>query len=105
MLVAMKLINFRCFREHEFTFAQLNVCVGVNNAGKSTLAEALRIVAIASARIRTAVFRQPPDWLTIPRSNEGFSFSLQGQQINFETLFHRYGEPPATIRADFGDRG
>lgn len=103
MLVAMKLINFRCFREHEFVFAPFNVCVGVNNAGKSTLAEALRIVALATARIKTSVFRQPPEWLTIPRSNEGFSFSLQGQQINFETMFHRYGEPPATIRADFGN--
>jgi AAA domain, putative AbiEii toxin, Type IV TA system/AAA ATPase domain len=105
MLVSMKLINFRCFREHEFTFGPLNVCVGVNNAGKSTLAEALRIVALASSRIKTSLFREPPDWLSIPRTNEGFSFSLQGQQINFETMFHRYGEPPATIRADFGAFG
>jgi hypothetical protein len=105
MLVSMKLINFRCFREHEFSFGPLNVCVGVNNAGKSTLAEALRIVAMASSRIKTSVFREPPDWLSIPRTNEGFSFSLQGQQINFETMFHRYGEPPATIRADFGAFG
>jgi AAA15 family ATPase/GTPase len=61
MLIALKLLNFRCFREHEFHFGMINVCVGSNNAGKSTLAEALRIVALATARIKTAVFRPPPD--------------------------------------------
>src|ERR1700688_1831583 len=105
VLTSMKLVNFRCFREHEFHFSSLNIAVGLNNAGKSTLAEALRIVSIASARLRTANYRPPPDWLTIPRNLEGFQFSLQNQQINFDDMFHRYGDPPATIKADFGDQG
>jgi hypothetical protein len=105
VLTSMKLVNFRCFREHEFHFSSLNIAVGLNNAGKSTLAEALRIVSIASARLRTANYRPPPDWLTIPRNLEGFQFSLQNQQINFDNMFHRYGDPPATIKADFGDQG
>lgn len=105
MLLSLKLTNFRCFREHEIAFAPLNIAVGHNNAGKSTLAEALRIISIASSRLRNANFRDPPDWLTIPRGQTGCAVSLQNLQINFDSLFHRYGEPPVMIRADFGDRG
>jgi predicted ATPase len=105
MLRSLKLNNFRCFRDHEIQFSPLNIAVGLNNAGKSTLAEALRIVSIASSRLRNGNYREPPDWLTIPRSMTGMSFSLQNLQINFDSLFYRYGDPPASIKADFGDRG
>ena len=105
MLLSLKLTNFRCFREHEIAFAPLNIAVGLNNAGKSTLAEALRIISIASSRLRNANFRDPPDWLTVPRNQTGCAVSLQNLQINFDSLFYRYGEPPAMIKADFGTRG
>jgi len=106
MLKSLKLTNFRCFSEHTIIFGTLNVAVGVNNAGKTTVAEALRIVSIACSRFKNiTAYTYPPPWLFVPRRLFGFSFSLRNLQINFDNLIHRYGEPPAMIEADFGNRG
>ncbi|HVZ18411.1 MAG TPA: AAA family ATPase, partial [Terriglobales bacterium] len=103
MITSLKLVNFRCFRDHEFEFGDTNVAVGLNNAGKSTLAEALRIVSIASSRLKNLAYRDPPNWLLLPKSQCGCSFSMSNLQIDFDRFFNHYREPPATIRARFSN--
>src|SRR5260221_13913809 len=105
MLQSLTLTNFRCFREHEIRFGPLNIAVGLNNAGKTTVAEALRILSVASSRLRNPNYHEPPDWVSVPRTLIGCRVSLENLQIKFESLFHRYGEPPAILEADFGSRG
>jgi AAA domain, putative AbiEii toxin, Type IV TA system len=77
------------------------VIIGRNNAGKSTLVDALRLVSIVASRYQTLTFQTPPRWASIPRREAGVSPSLEGMAFNFENLFHRYGDPPATILALF----
>ena len=43
MLTFLKLENFRCFSNHEVVFSPLCLLVGQNNAGKSTIIDALRL--------------------------------------------------------------
>lgn len=106
VLKTLKLTNFRCFQAHQIEFGPLNVAVGHNNAGKSTVAEALRIVSIVTERFRNInAYREPPSWLTLPRVLRGFTVALDNLEINFDAMFHRYGEPPAMIEADFGGSG
>ena len=106
MLKTLKINNFRCFNVHKIEFGPLNIAVGVNNAGKTTVAEALRIVSIVTQRYyNISSFKVPPEWLFVPRRLIGFHVSLKNLEINFNTLIHRYGEPPAMIEADFGRRG
>jgi hypothetical protein len=45
--------------------------------------------------------REVPSWLEIPKVNRGVSPSLDNQDINFSSIFHRYGDPPATVGAQF----
>ena len=53
MLRSLRLQNFRCFRDHTVTFHPSTVVVGKNNAGKSTIVEALHLIA--------AVVNRKPD--------------------------------------------
>jgi AAA15 family ATPase/GTPase len=47
MLTKIRLTNFRGFADHELPILPLTLIVGRNNAGKSTIIEALRFIALA----------------------------------------------------------
>lgn len=101
MLTKIYLRNFRGFSEHELPIAPLTLIVGRNNAGKSTLIEALRLIALATARYRTVPYDDAPEELDLPYNTRGISPSLREFNLDKLNLFHRYGDPPAVIRAEF----
>src|SRR2546422_5175493 len=103
MLTEIRLQNFRCFNDHTVPFRPTSIIIGRNNAGKSTLVEALRLVAIVTARYQFLGYHEAPKWGNIPRRESGVSPSLKGMEFNFQAVFHRYGDPPAIITASFGD--
>lgn len=101
MLQQLTLRNYRGFDEHRLALRPFTVAVGQNNSGKSTLVEALRLLAIVTERYRHLPYRPPPAWADIPRRQYGVSPSLKGAEINFSSLYHRYGPPPAIVEASF----
>jgi hypothetical protein len=92
--------NFRCFDDHTVLFEPTVVAVGKNNAGKSSLIEALRLIAAVVNR-RGAQFSVAPPWLDLPRFRKGISPSISQLGLNSNSVFHRYGNPPAVITATF----
>jgi hypothetical protein len=103
MIKTLRLQNFRCFSDHLIEFEKVSVVVGKNNAGKTTLSEALRLISIVSERYRSLNYKTPPTWLNLPLRYYGCSPSMQGLQINFDTIFNSYGDPPALITAIFNN--
>lgn len=101
MLTSLRLQNFRCFDDHTLPLRPTTVIVGRNNAGKSTIVEALRLVSLVVARAPNVNFTDVPSWLEAPRAFRGISPSLRGFEFDFTTAFHRYGDPPAVITAGF----
>ena len=101
MLSTLLIENFRCFDRHEIDFERISVIVGANNAGKTTVAEALRLVSIVTSRYKSLSYRSPPAWLDLPKRNLGCQPATDGLESRLETLFHRYGGPPARITATF----
>jgi hypothetical protein len=101
MLSEIILENFKCFKRHTIPFRPVTVVVGRNNAGKSTIVEALRLVSLVVNRLEHLPVREVPRWLDIPRVNVGVAPSLENQDFNFSSIFHRYGDPPAKITARF----
>src|SRR5208282_792117 len=71
--------------------------------GKSTIIEALRLVSLVANRLEYLPFFEVPRWLDIPRVNKGVAPSLENQDLDFESVFHSYNEPPAEILAKFSD--
>jgi ABC-type multidrug transport system ATPase subunit len=101
MITKLRLGNFRGFDDHVLPLGPTTVVVGQNNAGKTTIVEALRLVSMVTVRYRNLGFRDPPGDTDLPRRLTGVSPSLKNVEISFNTIFHRYGEPPATIAATF----
>ena len=100
MLRTLRLQNYRCFADHTVPFTPNSVIVGRNNAGKSTIVEALSLIAAVVNR-KSAIFSVTPKHLELPRFQRGFVPSISHLDINFRTIFHRYGFPPAILTASF----
>src|SRR4030042_5493893 len=103
MLTGLTVENFRGFDKHKVPLNEVSVIVGQNNAGKSTLVEAFRLIAIVTGRYRNLNYYTSPSWFELPRAYYGVSPSLQNLEINFDSIFHRYGDPPSIITANFKD--
>lgn len=101
MLRSLHLTNFRGFSDHSVDFKDISVIVGMNNAGKSTIVDALRILSITTQRFRSLQFLDPPGWTGLDRGELGISPSLQNIHINFHTIFNHYGDPPGLVAAEF----
>lgn len=100
MLKDLQLLNFRGFRNHRIPLRELTIAVGRNNAGKSTIVEALRLVALASNRHQTMGYRRAPRWLDAPL---GVQPAIDDLQLMEMGLFNGYGDPPAAIKARFSN--
>ena len=103
MLQELRLRNFRGFSNHRLPLKDLTVIVGKNNAGKTTLVEALRLLSIIVSRYKNLTYRQPPGWTDLPQREYGVSPSLRNLEINFQGVFHRYDPPPAHIEGIFNN--
>lgn len=102
-LISLQLKNYRGFRDHTVAFRPSTILVGSNNAGKSTIVEALRFVSLITSRYRHLGFSAAPRWSTFPRGFRGVSPSLDRLEFTWEGLFHQYDDPPAEIIATFSD--
>src|SRR5919108_102600 len=101
MLEELQLENFRGFREHVVPLRRLTVIVGANNAGKSTVVEALRLVMLVLRAVRGSRFVPEPRWLDHPLAYRGLAPATRGMEFDADSFFHRYQDPPAVITASF----
>jgi energy-coupling factor transporter ATP-binding protein EcfA2 len=101
MLKEIELDNYRRFEQHKIPFRRTTVIVGRNNAGKSTIVEALRLTSLAANRYRSLRFVPPPSWLEDPAAPSGVTPSLRDLNTSLQTVFHAYSDPPAVVRAKF----
>ena len=102
-LSSLRAQNYRCFLDHTVDFGSTTIVVGKNNAGKSTLIEALRLVSVALRRFNVITASAAPDWLDDRPVGRGQRLDLARLGLWANTLFHRYGDPPAVIEASFSD--
>lgn len=100
MLQKLVIKNFRCYVDSTITFNGTSILVGKNNAGKSTMIEALKIISSVTRKYRALRFTAPPSW--IPRVDTyGVSPNVENMNISDRGIFNMYGNPPAIIEASF----
>jgi predicted ATPase len=101
MLKSIRFTNYRCFDDHELPINSETIIIGKNNAGKSTIIEGLRLIAIITERYKNIPFRNVPEWVELPLSHRGASVGLGKLNMSWENIFHQYGDPPGKIIATF----
>jgi len=104
VLKELRLQNYRCFKDHTLPLKATSIIIGRNNAGKSTVVEALRLISIVVSRYQALSYHSPPPWLDAPRREYGVSPSLKGMEIGFDSLFNQYDEPPSILTAHFSNK-
>lgn len=93
--------NYRCFSNSELSLKNISIIVGSNNAGKSTVIEALRIIAIVSQKFRYSSYSVAPKQLPQIFST-GINVNIDSLKIDLRTIVHQYQEDvPAQITAQF----
>lgn len=100
--VEVKLTNFKAFSQFSIRLENFNVVVGPNNAGKSTILAAFRILEAAMRRARA----KRPTIVTGPLGQvHGYQVDLKGLSVADENIFHNYNdEKPAEITFSLSNR-
>lgn len=95
VLSSLELKNFKCFQKHIVRFNNTSFLVGANNAGKSTIIEALRLIGILQSRFKYLNYEYPPSELDkVTQGLKCVKFSLDNLEIPSKALFYRYKSSP-----------
>lgn len=96
-ITRVEFYHYKTFRKYSLTLNHFNVLVGPNNAGKSTILGAFRILseAIRKARSRNPTLIPGPD----EGRTRGYVVELQNIPVATENVFFDYDDSePATVR-------
>lgn len=58
MLESLRIKNFKCFNDEKFNFSKLNLLTGINGRGKSSLIQAILLLAQSCSDDNSALFRR-----------------------------------------------
>jgi len=88
--------HFKAFREYSLALGRINILVGPNNSGKSTIIGAFRILSEALRKARS----RNPEMVPGPRGlTRGYLVDLKDVPIATENVFFDYDDSqPATVR-------
>ena len=97
MLRRIKFKNYRCFEESEISFRDTAIIVGQNNAGKSTIVEALRVLSVVTQKFKQANYAEPPRGLGLPVATRGIKVNLDNLKIDFRSIVYQYREEDGVV--------
>lgn len=101
-ITSIKFINYKSFNSFSVSLTDFNILVGPNNAGKSTIIGALKILAegIRKARARKPILIDGPKGIKV----FGYEIDLNHVPVAIENVFHNYDDDsPAIVRFRLSD--
>lgn len=94
--------NYKSFDKFSIKLGQFNILVGPNNAGKSTVIGALKILSEGLRKART----RKPQFIKCPKGLDvyGYRIDLSQVPVALDNVFHNYdNDKPAVIRFRLSD--
>lgn len=104
MLKKIELENYRCFKNSKMSVRNIAIVVGKNNSGKSSIIEALRIIAMATKKCTKAMYSYPPESLGLPLYIKGFKLPVERLKIDLRSVVYYYIQDVAKITATFDNK-
>lgn len=101
MITDIELKNYRCYDKHKIKFNDFSIIVWKNNAWKSTLIEALRLISLVTNRYKNLPYKSAPADLGLPVNKFGISPSLKWIEISLKSIFHLLWSSPAQVTVNF----
>lgn len=84
MLKSILLENYKCYKKSKLLFKDISIIVGSNNAGKSTLIEALRLIAFAAGKCKSVVYIEMPSEFNLPKAQKGFRINTSNLDVDLK---------------------
>ncbi len=103
MISEMHFENYRCFEKSSIKYKELVIIVGKNNAGKSSMIEALRMLAYASGKAQRANYRTIFSGLGLSLRHKGIRVDTDKLKIDLRGIVYLYENKVAKITAIFDD--
>lgn len=97
MIESIQLKNYRCFKDVKIKFKDVTVIVGKNNAGKSSLLEALRLVSLAIRKAEHTTYRELPPEFKVPIREKGFRLNVEKLKVDLRGIVYYYDDDIAQI--------
>ena len=99
-ITTVKFKNFKAFREFNLRLGQMNVLVGPNNAGKSTIIGAFRVLNSALRRART----KAPTGLELRGERRlGYQLGPDDVPVSLENAHTDYADDDSTVEFGLSD--
>jgi energy-coupling factor transporter ATP-binding protein EcfA2 len=95
-ITSIRFRNYKAFSDYSIALGPFNVLVGPNNAGKSTVLGAMRLLAEGMRRARS----KSPSHISGPKGFQvrAYPIRLEGLPVSTENVFHNYNDSvPATV--------
>ena len=103
MIEEIQFENYRCFEKSSISYKDLVVIVGKNNAGKSSMIEALRMIAYASGKAQRTNYRAVVSGLGISSRHKGIRIDTEKLKIDLRGIVYLYEDKVAKVTAVFDD--
>lgn len=99
MIEYIKLENYRCFEKTRVKLKNNVVIAGKNNSGKSTIIEALRMVAYACRKSVQTIYKEAPYEMEISGREKGIKIDVDSLKIDLRGVVYFYRGSFAFIEA------
>ena len=100
-LKSINIKNYKCFSNVSFRLKDINVLIGENNAGKSTIIEAIKLIAFGIEKANLGRFTECPTYLDAPRTHKCIYLNIENLLVDISTASYKYNEEPSIITAYF----
>lgn len=104
MLEKIQFINYKCFENATVPLKDLTIAVGKNNAGKSTLIEGLRLVALAIKNGEKQNYKDLPGVFN-ERNKKSKKLNIDLLKIDLRTVSHFYKQDLISKIIAYFERG
>ena len=104
MIKKIHIENYKCYQKSSLNFKDITVIVGSNNAGKSTLIEALRLVSFAASKYQNVIYTDLPSNFGLPRAIKGFKINVANLMIDLRFALYQLEGTYARIDVEFDSK-
>lgn len=100
-LKSINIKNYKCFNNSSFRVKDINVIIGENNAGKSTIIEAIKLIAFGIEKANLGRFSNCPNYLDALRKDKCIFLNIENLLIDISTASYKYNKKQSIITAYF----
>ena len=101
MIRRIRIENYKCYKKSTLSLKDIVVIVGNNNAGKSTLIEALRLVSYAAKNFKYCNYTELPSVFGLPKAQRGFKINAANLMIDLKCAIYQFESAFAKIDVEF----